>query len=131
MKVNGGASFNPCLKEALRQSLRLNAAIRFTFSEIVVTVKADSDPKLIHRDWERAQSKLIPNKVGPYPRAQLTKDEIARDAKLRKEHSRKFDDELAAMGLRRLTPEEDAAITREVLGGLRNTGITPRKTPFA
>lgn len=56
--------------------------IKFNFNAIMVSVRMDSDPELIYRDWRRAMSGYINREVGPYPNPILTDDETRNDARI-------------------------------------------------
>lgn len=62
------------------------ALIAFDFNGVSVSVKANSDPVLIYRDWLRALSGYIDKKVGPYPSPILTDREKANDARIEAEN---------------------------------------------
>lgn len=61
----------------------------FDFNGVKVTVKADSDPELIYRDWSRALNGYIDKSVGPYPSPVLTDEEKESDARIEAENERK------------------------------------------
>ncbi len=70
-----GSTINTCIQEAIDFS-RLNGwhdhaergtLVSFEFNGVTVSVKSDSDPELVHRDWNRAMSGYIDKNVGPYP----------------------------------------------------------------
>lgn len=54
----------------------------FVFNGVKVTVRANSDPELIRRDWLRARYGKIDKEVGPYPNPVLTDEEMAHDAEV-------------------------------------------------
>lgn len=65
------------------------ALIKFKFNGVMVAVRADSDPKLIYRDWRRAMKGYIDNdNVGPYPNPALTDEEKESDARIEAEKKR-------------------------------------------
>jgi len=65
---------------------------KFEFNGVTVVVAADSDPALIYRDWYRGMNRFIGESptVGPYPKAELSADEIASDAAIREEQDKKY-----------------------------------------
>ncbi len=56
--------------------------VTFKFNEIVMRVCKDSCHELIYRDWLRVSAGYITGVVGPYPKQELSLDEILRDEKL-------------------------------------------------
>jgi len=50
-------------------------AVKFDFNGVMVTVRMDSDPELIFRDWSRAMFGYIDKNVGPYPNLVLSDEE--------------------------------------------------------
>jgi hypothetical protein len=85
------------LLSAVKESLSLlstvinNYFISFDFNKIQVTLKSDSDPNLIERDFFRALKGYIPNNIGPYPMANLNPEVVAKEQLLdeKKELERK------------------------------------------
>jgi hypothetical protein len=63
---------------------------QFEFNGVTVVVAGDSDPALIYREWNRGMSRFIGENptVGPYPKAELSAEEIASDAAIRAEQDR-------------------------------------------
>ena len=61
---------NDAVPEAIQIAKR--GPFTFDFNDVTITVHRDSDPALILRDWSRALSGCIDNRVGPYPRPELT-----------------------------------------------------------
>ena len=66
------------------------ALVKFSFNEVMVSVRMDSDPTLIHRDWFRAMHNYIDKNVGPYPAPVLTDMERESDSKIQAEQDRKW-----------------------------------------
>lgn len=92
-----GSRINACIQEAIDFS-RLNGwhdhgergtLVSFEFNDVIVSVKSDSDPVLIYRDWNRAMSGYIDKKVGPYPSPVLTDEEKENDARIEAENEQR------------------------------------------
>lgn len=62
--------------------------VQFGFNGIVVSVRSDSDPELIERDYLRAWDGCVDKNIGPYPNPVLTDEELANDAHIRAENER-------------------------------------------
>lgn len=60
--------------------------VQTKFNEVVIYANTDSDADLLYRDWDRAMSGYIASPVGPYPAPQLSADELARDAEIKKQN---------------------------------------------
>lgn len=92
-----GSEIGACIREAIDFS-RLNGwhdhgengtLVSFEFNGVTVSVKADSNPELIHRDWSRALSSYIDKNVGPYPNPVLTDKEKENDARIEAENEQR------------------------------------------
>ncbi len=91
--VASGSQITRTISEAIELSRRFGwhdfdekgAEISFEFNGVNVTVKEDSDPKLIHRDWSRGLSGYI-TEVGPYPKPELSEEDKANDARIEAEN---------------------------------------------
>lgn len=85
-----GSRIMDCIHEAIRFSKRNGwhdfgengTLVSFEFNGITVSVKSNSDPRLIYRDWSRALSGYIGGNVGPYPALFLTEEEKENDARI-------------------------------------------------
>lgn len=64
-------------------------SLTFEFNGVTVTVREDSDPELIYRDWSRALSGMIDKNVGPYPNPVLTDEEKENDARVEAENEQR------------------------------------------
>ena len=64
---------------------------KFDFNGVGVLVDANSDPRLIYRDWQRAMSGYLGENpsVGPHPKAELSETEINSDNAVKSENERK------------------------------------------
>lgn len=60
--------------------------VAFEFNGVNVSVKKDSNPSLIYRDWKRALNGYIGSEVGPYPLEELTEVDRANDARIEAEN---------------------------------------------
>lgn len=56
--VTPGADIDATIAEAIERSKHEGRPIIFNFSDVPVTVEAESDPELIHRDMQRAWEQL-------------------------------------------------------------------------
>ncbi|MBS9783809.1 hypothetical protein KGV55_00485 [Candidatus Gracilibacteria bacterium] len=77
------------IDQAIEQMI--NAADKETtliseLSSVYVIVNYNSEKRLILRDWHRAAKGFIGNSVGPYPKAQLSAEELANDARIEAEN---------------------------------------------
>ncbi len=63
--------------------------VSFEFNGTNVSVRMDSDPELIYRDWSRAMYGYIDKNVGPYPNPVLTDEEEESDARIKAENDQK------------------------------------------
>ena len=66
--------YGPCTRD------EEGITVLFTMCDVRVSVKSDSDPALIKRDWGRAVAGFIPETVLPYPAAELSDNEQRDDA---------------------------------------------------
>lgn len=60
------------------------------FNGVVVRVRHDSDLRLLHRDWRRGMSGYIEGVVGPYPKEQLSEEELANDRRIKAENDERY-----------------------------------------
>ncbi len=60
------------------------------FNSVVVRVRHDSDLELLHRDWNRGMSGYIKGIVGPYPKPQLSEEELASDSRIKAENDERY-----------------------------------------
>lgn len=63
--------------------------VKFKFNDVMVSVRMDSNPELIYRDWSRAMSGYIDRNVGPYPSPVLTDEEKENDARIEAENEQR------------------------------------------
>ena len=64
-------------------------SVKFEFNGVTVSVRMDSDPELIYRDWSRGLSGYIDKNVGPYPNPVLTDEEKENDARIEAENEQR------------------------------------------
>lgn len=83
--VKGTAEITRTIAEAILSADEDNRPIVFEFNGVTVTVRSDSNPELIYRDWSRALRGYTNETVGPYPNPILTEEEKARDARIQAE----------------------------------------------
>jgi len=86
-----GNEINSTIKNAIEESVRCGDACQFDFNGVTVLVDAESDPRLIHRDWLRGMSGYLGDNptVGPHPAPELTEEDIASDNSVQEENDRK------------------------------------------
>lgn len=87
--VMAGANITDTITEAISVARGLDAAMQFEFNDVTVTVRSDSNPELIYRDWSRALNGYIGKNVGPYPNSVLTNEEEASDARVEAQNDRR------------------------------------------
>lgn len=76
-----GANIKSTIKEAIKLSSDENRIISFCFNDVLIAVKANSDSRLIYRDWIRAIDGYVQKEiVGPYPKRNLAIEERRTDA---------------------------------------------------
>lgn len=56
------------------------------FNGVKVHVRHDSDVALLRRDWNRAHNGYIGKNVGPYPKPELSEEELANDQRIEAEN---------------------------------------------
>lgn len=78
-----GARIRETVLEAIEISERNHGIqVSFSFNNIRIRVKSDSDVDLIVRDFFRMQRRSRPRQVGPYPQAELSPEELAFDREM-------------------------------------------------
>ena len=87
--VMAGADITNTIAEAIDVARGLDTTLQFKFNDVAVSVRSDSNPALIHRDWSRALNGYIDKNVGPNPNPVLTDEEKASDAHVEKENERR------------------------------------------
>lgn len=88
-EVAPGSEINSTIHEAmsLAKTLRyVGASVTFAFNGVIVSVRGDSSPDLVYRDWSRAMSGYIGKKIGPFYTAFLTESQKADDARVEAEN---------------------------------------------
>lgn len=110
-----GANITGTVAEAISVARGLDVTLRFEFNGVTVSVRRDSNPDLIQRDWSRAQSGYIDQSVGPYPNPVLTDEEKESDARIEAENESRRQKHQAEC------EEEDAAHRVRVKAKLANS----------
>ena len=88
--VKKDSSITETIREAIDLSAKKNnRPIKFEFNYVLITVRGDSDPNLIYRDYWRAFNGYIDKNIGPYPNPELTDEEKANDARIEAEKKHK------------------------------------------
>ena len=100
MKVKKTDVYNSLIIDTIKEMIGLAKGGNFTAKQelngVTVMVNGDSNADLIFRDQQRAQSGYIAGEVGPYPKAKLTAEDKANDARIKTENERKWEKERAA-----------------------------------
>jgi hypothetical protein len=92
LEVSLGSDISNAIHEAIELASKLgglatNNSVEFDWSGVLVTVKADSDPALIYRDWSRGMDGCLTS-VSPYPISELSEDDLANDSLIREARQR-------------------------------------------
>lgn len=83
IEVRAAANIKDTIAEAISVAdCMLDVTIQFEFNDVIVSVRSDSNPELIHRDWLRSLNGYIGKNVGPNPNPVLTDKEKASDARI-------------------------------------------------
>lgn len=87
-----GSEISSVIQTAIHVARKENETVEFVFNGVSVTVDGESDPLLILRDWGRGMDGCLGDKpsVGPHPPTELSPEEIAKDAAIRKEKDRRL-----------------------------------------
>lgn len=87
-----GLTINHAIDSCIAKAREEGDHCQFEFNGVTVVVAGDSDPALIYREWNRGMSRFIGENptVGPYPKAELSAEEIASDAAIRAEQDRLY-----------------------------------------
>ncbi len=89
-EVGAGAHIRNTIVEAIALSAEEDGClITFDFNEVRVSVRKDSSPDLIFRDWHRALHHYIDPNVGPYPNLVLTDEEKENDNQVEAKNERR------------------------------------------
>ena len=102
-----GSNISDVILEAIQRAN--DGPFSFTFNNVQVEVRADSDPDLIYRDWSRAMSGYIEKQVGPYPSRELSDAERAHDAEVEATNRARCDAAQAEYDRKQKAKEESAA----------------------
>ena len=60
------------------------------FNGVTVRIRHDSDLQLLYRDWRRGMSGYIEGIVGPYPKEQLSEEDLANDRRIEAENQERY-----------------------------------------
>jgi hypothetical protein len=90
LKTLAGDEIARTIDDAIAEAKACGEHCQFDFNGVTVVVAGDSDPALIYREWNRGLSGYLGKNptVGPYPKAELSADEIASDAAISAEQDR-------------------------------------------
>ncbi len=86
--VMAGANITGTSAEAISEARGLDTTMQFDFNGVTVSVRSDSNPELIYRDWSRALSGYIDKNVGPNPNPVLTAKDKANDTRIKAKNDR-------------------------------------------
>jgi hypothetical protein len=81
LEASPGSDINDAVPEAIEIAKKSGGEFTFDFNGVSITVRGDSSPGLILRDWNRGMSGSITS-VGPYPPSELSATERAHDAEV-------------------------------------------------
>ncbi len=88
------------IREVIKEAIGItytNLTIGFFFNDVLVTVRVDSDPELIYRDYMRALRGYILKSVGPYPKLLLSQAELDSDARIEAENENRYREQEAVL----------------------------------
>lgn len=92
MKVKKTDVYNSLIIDTIKEMIGLAKKGNFTAKQelngVTVLVNGDSNADLIFRDQQRAQSGYVEGEVGPYPKAKLTAEDKANDARIADKNER-------------------------------------------
>lgn len=93
MNVKKTDVYKSLIIETIEEMIRLAKKGKFTAKQelngVMVLVNGDSNADLVFRDQQRAQSGYIKGDVGPYPKAELTAEDKANDARIEDKNERR------------------------------------------
>jgi hypothetical protein len=86
-----GSKITSTISKAIDEAKKHGEQVGFDFNGVDVVVDSLSDPKLIYRDWMRGLNGYLGKNptVGPYPKPELSAEEIASDAAIEAEHQKR------------------------------------------
>jgi hypothetical protein len=97
LKIQIVSVYNSLITDSIKEMISLAKRGGYTAKQelngVVVLVNGDSDVNLIFRDQQRAQSGYISKKVGPYPKAELSAEDIANDNKIQSANEKRWAEE--------------------------------------
>lgn len=92
MRIKETNVYNSLIIDTIKEMIGLAKKGNFTAKQelngVTVMVNGDSNADLIFRDQQRAQSGYIKGDVGPYPKAKLTAEDKASDARVEAKNER-------------------------------------------
>lgn len=87
--VMAGSNITGTIAEAISVARGLDTMMQFEFNGVTVSVRSDSNPELIQRDWSRSLNGYIGKNVGPNPNPVLTDEEKASDVRIEEKNERR------------------------------------------
>ncbi len=95
IEAGAGTHIDKAIERAIAASV--GDVVEFDFNGVTVRVGSNSDPKLVHRDWDRALRGCTGKVVGPHYKATLSPAEIAHDAAVNAANERRRQEQLEEM----------------------------------
>lgn len=97
LKIQTVDVYNSLIVDSIKEMISLAQRGGYTAKQklngVIVLVNGDSDPDLIFRDQQRAQSDYISGKVGPYPKAKLSAKDLASDKRIQNKNEKRWAEE--------------------------------------
>lgn len=79
----GGDEITSTIEKAIGIAAIRDFEVQFNFNDVEVCARGDSNADLLYRDWSRAMAGSHDGAVGPYPPADLSVEQLARDEEVR------------------------------------------------
>lgn len=91
-KPMGGDEINQTIRHAILHAQATGTVVEFIFNGVTVQVASNSNPTLIHRDWQRGMLRTEGTfTVQPHPSPVLSGDDLAEDARLEAERDARLE----------------------------------------
>lgn len=112
IRIMAGDTITSAIAESIALAKTKNSIIEFDFNGVTVQVASDSDPELIHRDWNRGMLRDGGFVVSPYPEPELSFPDAREDERLIAERDKRMADARAAYEAEKAT--KTAALTSQI-----------------
>ena len=112
IEILPGSTINEAIAEAISIATKEDAEICFDFNSVQVKIRADSNPRLILRDWRRGSHGYHSDVVGPYPADELTDEQKWNDLSIKHENEKRAD--RARKEYRKKLTAKKQALDREI-----------------